>query len=66
VRINRRNQDSGIRIRIVTIAEAGRRVVHERFCSDLIVPRHEEFYREVLERAGRSSGGAQGPPARRV
>ncbi len=30
------------------IAAAGRRVVRERFCHDLIVPRYEEYYAQVL------------------
>jgi N-acetyl-alpha-D-glucosaminyl L-malate synthase BshA len=31
-----------------TIAEQGRRVVAERFCADLIVPRYETFYTELV------------------
>jgi hypothetical protein len=30
------------------IAAAGRRVVAERFCADLIVPRYEHFYTELV------------------
>jgi N-acetyl-alpha-D-glucosaminyl L-malate synthase BshA len=30
------------------VAAAGRRVVRERFCRDLIVPRYEEYYAQVL------------------
>ena len=30
------------------IAGAGRRVVAERFCADLIVPRYEHFYTELV------------------
>jgi N-acetyl-alpha-D-glucosaminyl L-malate synthase BshA len=30
------------------IAVAGRRVVAERFCADLIVPRYEDFYTELV------------------
>ena len=30
------------------IAASGRRTVKERFCADLIVPRYETFYEELL------------------
>jgi N-acetyl-alpha-D-glucosaminyl L-malate synthase BshA len=35
------------------IARAGRRVVAERFCTDVVVPRYEATYRGLLERMGR-------------
>lgn len=31
------------------MAAAGRRVVHDRFCSDRIVPMYEKFYEEVMQ-----------------
>ena len=30
------------------VAERGRRTVKERFCADLIVPRYESFYTELI------------------
>jgi L-malate glycosyltransferase len=35
------------------IARAARRVVAERFCTDVVVPRYEATYRGLLERMGR-------------
>jgi L-malate glycosyltransferase len=35
------------------IARAGRRVVAEQFCTDVVVPRYEATYRGLLERMGR-------------
>ena len=32
------------------VAAAGWRTVQERFCADEVVPRYEDFYREVLAR----------------
>lgn len=37
--------DPGLRARM---GVAGRRLVHDRFCSDRIVPLYEQFYQEVL------------------
>ncbi|RPJ69011.1 MAG: N-acetyl-alpha-D-glucosaminyl L-malate synthase BshA [Acidobacteria bacterium] len=39
--------DTGLRERL---AAAGRRLVHDRFCADRIVPVYEKFYEEVLGR----------------
>jgi len=30
------------------VSAAGRRVVAEKFCADLIVPRYEAFYTELI------------------
>jgi len=37
--------DPGLHARV---AAAARRVVHDRFCAEKIVPRYERFYEEVL------------------
>jgi L-malate glycosyltransferase len=39
-----------------TVGE-GLRTVHERFCADLVVPRYEAFYRELLHEAGNGTTG---------
>jgi len=44
-------QDRELHMRIV---RAGRAVVTERFCTDVIVPRYEECYRGLLARMGRA------------
>ena len=37
--------DSGLHARV---SKAGRRVVRERFCRDLVVPRYERYYERIL------------------
>ena len=32
------------------VVQAGRNVVRHKFCADEIVPRYEDFYREIIDR----------------
>ena len=38
------------------IAAAGWRTVHEQFCAEVIVPRYEKFYEEILSKKSSSNG----------
>jgi hypothetical protein len=45
-----------------SLSGAARRTAESRFCTSLIIPKYEGYYREVIERGGASLSASSAPP----